>query len=282
MKKYCWFGGRVLPLSKAALSLSDVGILRGYAVFDFLRTFNTVPFHLKEHFERFQHSAKLIGLTVPSTLPRVERALARLQKANSGGDMSFRLVLTGGPTSDGMSWERPIFYILAEELYTLPASVFSKGGALITHEHLRQFPHAKTTNYVTAVSLQPTKRRKKALEILYTERGDVYEASTSNIFMVRRGKLITPNHAVLPGITQRVVTALAKAAQIPITTRRVTMRELLSADEVFLTATNKDVAPIVRIDGKRIGEGRVGPITIRLMALYRAYTRAYPKKSLFV
>lgn len=191
--------------------------------------------------------------------------------------MSFRLVLTGGPTPDGISWRKPVFYILAEDLYTLPPSVFSKGAALITHEHLRQFPHAKTTNYLTAVSLQPEKRRKKAIEILYTESGTVFEASTSNIFMVHRGKLITPNHAVLPGVTARVVAALAHKAGLIVLSRRVSVRELMNADEVFLTATNKDVAPIVCIDGKKIGVGRVGPTTRYLMELYRAYTAGYPK-----
>lgn len=276
MKKYCWFDGEVLPLSKAALSLSDVGVLRGYAVFDFLRTFNKVPFHFEEHYERFTKSAKLIGLKVPLSLTSTKKVLTQLQEANGGGDMSFRFVLTGGPTEDGMSWSKPLFYILAEDLYTLPPDVFKRGASLIIHEHLRQFPHAKTTNYLTAVSLQPKKRSSKAVEILYTERGKVLEASTSNIFIIKRGVLTTPNHSVLSGVTRRVVIALARKAGLTVREQAVTLRELFSADEVFITATNKDITPIVRIDGKKIANGSIGPITRRFMALYKGYTAWYP------
>jgi len=275
MKSYCVLGTRILPLKEARLPLNDLGVLRGYAVFDFLRTFNGKPFLFDEHFTRFERSAKLIGLSVPVSKATVARLIRELMKKNRVKDASLRLVLTGGPTPDGMTRTKPTFYILCEDLYALPSSVFTKGAKLITQEYLRPFPSGKTTHYLMAMTLQEKKRRAGALEILYVRDGRVYEASTSNIFIVSKGVFITPKDSVLPGITRILTIRLARALKIKTVERPVLVKELFTADEVFISATNKDIAPIVAVDGKRVGKGVVGPITKKLLMAYRAYTRSF-------
>lgn len=275
MKTYCVLGTKIVPLKQARLALNDLGVLRGYGVFDFLRTFNGKPFLFDEHFARFERSAKLIGLSVPVSKATVSRIIRQLMKKNHVKDASLRLVVTGGPTPDGMTRTKPVFYILCEDLYTLPDSVFTKGAKLITQEYMRPFPSGKTTHYLMAMTLQEKKRKGGALEILYVSGGQVYEASTSNIFIVSKGVLITPKSSVLPGITRMLAIRLAREQKIKVVERPVSVKELFTVDEVFLTATNKDIAPIVSIDGKKVGGGVVGPITKKLLAAYRAYTRSF-------
>jgi len=275
VKPYCYLNGKIVPLAKAGLSLSDLGILRGYGVFDFLRTYNGKPFYFHEHFARFRHSAEIIGLKVPVGEAVVRDLITELCKKNRVSDASIRMVLTGGETKDGFSMIRPSFFILIEDLYQFPASVFTKGAKIITHEYERSFPRAKTTNYSTALMLKTKKERAGAVEILYTKNKLVLEASTSNIFLVKNGRISTPEDGVLHGITRGIVLALAQKLGIPHTCRAVRVSELSIADEVFLTATNKDVTPIVSVDGKKVGKGTVGPVTKQLLDAYQELTKSY-------
>ncbi len=275
VKPYCYLDGKIVPLAKARLSLSDLGVLRGYGVFDFLRTYNGKPFYFHEHFARFKRSADIIGLNVPVGEVMVRDLITKLCRKNRVADASIRMVLTGGETKDGFGMTSPSFFILMEDLYQFSESVFTKGAKIITHEYERSFPRAKTTNYSTALALKTKKERAGAVEILYTKNKLVLEASTSNIFLVKNGRISTPEDGVLHGITRGIVLALTRELGIPHACRPVRVSELAIADEVFLTATNKDVTPIVSIDGKKVGKGTVGPVTKQLLTAYRALTRTY-------
>lgn len=275
MKPYCVFGTKIIPLERAGLALNDLGVLRGYGVFDFLRTYNGKPFLFEEHWRRFCASAKLLGLSVPVSGVKARSLIEALLKKNGNKEASIRLVLTGGVALQGMHPSRPVFYILEEPLYQFPPSVFRKGAALITEEYMRLFPSAKTTNYIRAVALQKKKRAARAVEILYISDGLVYEGATSSLFLVSRGTLITPVEGVLPGITRTLVIRLAKKRDIPVVMRPIRVRELWGAEEIFLTATNKDVTPVVTIDGRSVGGGKPGPITLALLEDYRSFTQEY-------
>ncbi len=275
MKQYCYANGKIVALAKAGVPVNDIGLLRGYGVFDFFRTYNGKPFHFKEHFARFKRSAKTIGLTVPISGVEVERLIAQLLKKNKDLDSSFRLVLTGGTTDDGISLSRPNFYILAEDLYLPPATVYDRGAKLITCDYQRIFPGAKNTNYLQAVYLQKQKIKQQAIEILYLDQGRVLEASTSNIFLIKGDTAITPKENILHGITRHLVGRLARQHKIKVVERRVTFKELLKADEVFITATNKKIIPIVKINEQTIGHGRIGVKTKILMTAFAEYVKNY-------
>jgi len=275
MKQYCVFGSHIIPLSKAGLPLNDLGILRGYAVFDFLRTYNGKPFLFNEHWARFKRSAHLVGLSIPIAKSVALQLMVRLMKKYGVKNASFRLVLTGGSTINGMTSTAPLFYILYESLHTLPASVYTKGAKLITQEYLRPFPGAKTTHYLMAITLQGKKRRASAVEVLYVHNKLVYEASTSNIFIISKGALVTPKDSVLPGITRALVIKLARTLKLKIVERPVLVKELFTADEVFITATNKELTPIVAVDRREVGGGVPGPVTQQLLRAYRQYCSSY-------
>lgn len=270
---YCYFDGKIIPISKARISPDDLGVLRGYGVFDFLRTYNGTPFHLKEHFARFQNSAKKIGLKVPVSYIEVERVIYLLLKKNKVLDGSFRLVLVGGSTTAGLQVQKPVFYILAEPVYEPLKKDLELGVKIITHEHMRYVPEAKSTNYIHAVNLQKEIRAQKAFEVLYQYNGYIYECSTCNIFLIKGNTLITPLDGILGGITRQVLLELAQP-YFKIEERPVSIAEIKAADEIFVAGTNKPVLPVILIDDIKIGKGKVGEQTKILKALFDEYSKS--------
>lgn len=265
--KYCYFQDSIIPFDKAHLALNDLGVLRGHGVFDFYRTYNGKPFYLKEHYVRLQNSAKSIGLVVPVSFKDFEKITLDLLKKNKVKDASFRAVLLGGPVQNSLCTAKPTFYILTEEVYEPTKEQLAKGVSLMVHEYLRYIPEAKSTNYVEAVKMQKERIKQKAYEILYVSNGEVLECSTSNIFMIKGKHLITPNKNILNGITRRVILKLAKKEFI-VEERDVEIYELLLADEVFISGTNKQILPVVKIGKKVVGNGKVGEKTKVLQKLW--------------
>lgn len=277
MKNYCYFDGKIVDIRKPHLPLDDIGVLRGFGVFDFFRIYNSKPFLLDEHYKRFVNSAKLIGFKLPISKDKLEVVLQSLLKKNKMKDAHVRMVLTGGRVKDGILPSKPTFYILFEERKDLPHNLYTKGASLMVYEHQRLLPQAKTTNYFQAVQLQAERQRLGAIEILYVDKGKVLEAATSNIFIVKKGVVITPKDNVLYGITRNLVIRLAKKEKLKVVERDIKVDELYKADEVFLSATNKKVLPIVKINGKKIGNGRPGDITLRLLERYEEFVDIYSK-----
>ncbi len=272
--RYHYLNGKIIEAKQMVLPINDLAILRGYGVFDFMRTYQGHIFHFNEHFKRFVNSAKQVGLKVELSAKQTEKICYQLIKKNKLKDASIRLILTGGPTTDGFTVTKPTLVILIESIYTLPAEYYQTGAQIITHEFARTFPQAKTTNYLTALTLAPLKVKRGAIEILYVDNGRVLEATTSNIFVVKADKVFTPKTDVLPGITAQVVKKLLKQVKFKLTEEKnLSVKLLNSADEVFLTATNKEVLPIVNIDGRKVGDGKIGPITKQLMELFLADTK---------
>lgn len=274
---YYYLNNKILPLSQAAIHPNDLGLLRGYAVFDYLRTYNKKPFLLKEHYQRFQRSARALNLKIPVSQKQIETIAKKLIIKNKiKKEASIRLVLTGGQTRDGISYNynEPTFFILVSELHIYPPHIYQQGGKLITHEYQRDFPQAKTTNYITTVRNLDRMKKAKAIEILYTSNNQITEATRSNFFIFKKNKLITPKDNILLGITRSQVIKLTKK-HFKIEQRPVRLKELTTATEAFITSSGTEITPIVKIDNKRIGNGKVGENTKCLMQLFREYTEKY-------
>jgi branched-chain amino acid aminotransferase len=267
----CFLDGALVPLKEARVGVNDLGLLRSFAIYEGITAIKGEPFHFHDHFERFTSSARALGLTLPVTEPEALVATRKVVAHNAPGAVraSIRMLLTGGEAESGIEHAkgREIFYITAEEAVPYPAEVFERGASLITHEHLRFMPEYKTTNYITAVVLQPKRKEAGAIEILYVHGDTVLECATSNIFIVKSGAVITPERDILKGITRKVILDLARSAY-PVETREVTAGELARADEVFITSSFKDIVPITSIDDKKAGNGTVGPITRDLMGRF--------------
>jgi|CXWL01.1.fsa_nt_gi branched-subunit amino acid aminotransferase/4-amino-4-deoxychorismate lyase len=275
LEPYIFFDGKIILLSQARVSPDDLGMLRGYAVYEGITSFNGVPFHFSEHWKRLCASAHAIGITAPLTEQDAYNGLVELISKNSPESRSvIRVVLSGGPAEDGLRYikDRSLFYMLCEPLTPLPSTFYEQGASLITHEYSRFMPLFKTTAYITAVTLQEKRREAGAVEILYTKNGYVFECATSNIAIVKDGIIITPKEGVLEGITLAIALTLARENGIPVEERAVSCEELLIADEVFIASSFKDVVPVVRIDEKTIGDGEPGEITEKVAHLFREHT----------
>ncbi len=270
---YCYLNGKILPVQDAMVSVYDIGLLRGYGIYEGITTYKNKPFRLADHLARFRSSAKELDLAIPSSDEEIEKAVLSLVEKNGFERTNLRVILTGGNTISGIEFDadKPTFYILAEEYKSLPSKLYTSGASLITHEHQRALPEYKTINYITAVQVQKERKAKGAIEVLYVSDGQVLEAATSNIFIIKDGVVITPKNNVLVGITRKVVIEVAQK-KYKVIEREVTITDLLYADEVFLTASYKEIVPIVEIDGKRIAQGSVGKVTLVLMKDFQEYT----------
>ena len=275
-QKHAYFNGKITTLDKVKINPYDLGFLRGYGVFDVMCTQNGKPFLFDEHWARFLNSAKELELKVPISANGYKKVVSKLLLLNKFKKYNIRTILTGGSSSNGFAYcAKETLIILIEKFQPLPKETYIKGAGVITVEYERQIPIAKICNYVEAIRNQNKKIKNKALEIIYTKNKKALEASTSNFFIVKNGKLITTKDGILIGTTRNLVIKLAKKAGYKIKERNISEKELYSADEVFLTATNKDIVPVVRIDGKKVNDGKVGKNTKVLMEEFRKFVKNY-------
>ncbi len=275
VKKFSYFNGRIVPAAKVAINPYDLGFMRGYGVFDVMCTENGKPFLIHEHFLRLERSARELKLKLPFTEKEYTETVKKLLRLNGFKKSGIRTIMTGGVSPDAFSVGKETALILIEKFKPLPSKVFKNGAKAITLDFQRADPRVKITNYVEAIKHQDKKKKAGALEILYVHDGKVLEFSTSNVFVVKDGKIIAPQEGILFGITRYIALKLAKENGFRVVERDVTEKELRSAGEVILTATNKDIVPVVFVDGKKIGDGKPGPVTMELMRLFDEFTRNY-------
>lgn len=269
MTSYCYLNGEIIPVSDAKVGVYDMGLLRGFGIYEALATSNRRPFMLDAHMERFRRSTDRVGLTIPVTDQEFARILDELIEKNIpvGKEAAIRIILTGGTAIAGIEYDRekPTFYILVEEMAQLPAPVFEYGCSVTVVDHQRQFPESKTINYIEAVTHQAARKAAGALEILYVHEGKMLECATSNFFIVKNGVIATPKENILLGITRKAAIIAANNAGLPVEEREVTVEEMYAADEAFLTSSFKDVVPVVLIGEHAIGDSKPGPTTRKVM-----------------
>ncbi|MBU2082129.1 aminotransferase class IV [Patescibacteria group bacterium] len=277
MKKYCYFNGKIVALNKVDINPYDIGLLRGYGVFDVMCTENEKPFLLDLHWKRLQNSARELNLKIPIAKNEYKNILQKIIKLNRFSKSTIRTILTGGPSDNGFNHIRgnETFLILVEKFMALPKEVYSKGAKAITLKYNRQFPLVKTTNYITAIKHQKIKEKNKAIEIIYFQNGNFLEASTSNLFIVKNNQIITPKKNILSGITRNLVIKLAKQKRINVEEQEIPEKNFFTASEIFLTATNKGIVPIIKVDDREIGDGRVGKITKTLINAFNDFSNKY-------
>ena len=262
-----FLNGKIVPESGLKLPAKDLAILRGYGVFDFMRTYNNKVFLFDEHFKRLSSSAELMGLKLPYGRNYIERKITELIRLNGIRNPNIRIVLTGGCGKENM-------FVIIEKSHAIPDKNYHNGIKLISQEYLRDFPEAKTINYANLYKQRASMDKKGAFEVLYHSGGKLLECSTSNIFIFKNNQLITPNKNILMGCTRNFVIELARN-DFKAIERDIRHNELKSAQEAFITATNKEIMPVVKIDGNNIGDGKVGEETMKLMEIFQNYINKF-------
>lgn len=273
-ERVCYVNGRFLPVDQATLPARDLAILRGYGVFDFLRTYRGRPFKLRDHLLRLQTSAAHIGLDLPTTLDEIEQIVAETLRRNDLPEANLRLVVTGGITSDGITPDGDSgLIVLVTPVHKYPDECYRHGVKVISVETERYIPGAKTINYIPAIVALKQAKAQGALEALYVNRhGHILEGTTTNFFIFQDNQLITPIDDILPGITRNVVLELVRD-EFHVVERPLTFDDLSRAEEAFITASNKEIMPVHHVNELQIGQGTRGPKTAWLMDQFRALTR---------
>lgn len=268
MDRICYLNGSYVKEAEAKIPISDLGVLRGYGIFDYLRTYLGKPFHLGDHLLRLKYSADQIGLDVPESLEKIEEIISKLLQENHSPESSIKIVVTGGFSSDHMMPEnQPTLLILAYPFKPFPKHLYENGIQVITSELLRLTPSAKTTHYTSAIMSLRKAHKKGAYDALYLNRNqEILEATTSNFFAFKDGVLITPaSEEILFGITREIV---LKIAPFKIETRPIHYNEIGSLDEAFVCSTNREIMPISQIDGASL---KLGENTRALMEVFQDY-----------
>jgi branched-chain amino acid aminotransferase len=265
----CFSDNRFLPLKKAVLTVIDLGLQRGYGVFDFLRIANNVPLFLDDHLERFLFSAKEMRLLKNETGEKLKGIIATLLKENDLPDSGIRILLTGGPSPDGYQILDPNLIIIQQPITPPPDRIFQNGIKLVPYYHQRQLPHIKTTDYLMAVWLHPWITEKGADDILYHQNGIVSECPRSNFFIVtKEKKLVTPGRNILKGITRKILLTLAISNGMEVEERDLLMEEISNATEAFITSSTKRLIPVTQIDDIFYKTFNDGGITNQLYDLF--------------
>lgn len=244
----CFIHDQFLPLSQAAVPVSDLGLQRGYGVFDFFRVKGNTPLFLEAHLDRFYHSAGYMHLSIPMERVQLKEKIQELINRNSFSDSGVRMTLTGGASPDGYQPGIPHFMMVQQAIVPPPDQISDSSYVLMSYEHQRQLPIVKSTDYLMAVWLQPKVKEVGAQDVLYTNQGWIRECPRSNIFMVTNsGTLVTPANHMLKGITRANILRAAQTI-MPVEERDLHMDELTTAREVFVSSTTKRIIPVTQID----------------------------------
>jgi branched-chain amino acid aminotransferase len=255
---------RLIDATQAMVSINDLGLLRGYGIFDFFRLAGHVPLFIEEHLDRFYQSAAYLRLQPPVGREELRDLIFEMIRYNQLRDSGVRTLLTGGESPNGYLPGIPSLFVINEPIKPLPEASFSQGIKLITSEYLRDMPEVKTTNYIRGIYLLPEIEKAGATDVLYHWRGVVSELTRSNFFIISRdGTLITPEKGILKGVTRGKLLEIARSL-CRVEEREVHLDEVKAAAEAFITGTTKKVTPVVQIDDWPVNGGQAGPLTRKL------------------
>ena len=267
-------------IEDAKISIHDLGFSRGLAVFDFLRTYEKVPFKLNEHLKRLDHSCRIVGLQNPLTHDQIKQIIDQIL-LEVDDDICIKIIVTGGENPVGITPIKPLVITAAQKLIETAQEKKLLGIEVDFGTIPRSFCSAKTLFYLPGISalLKHKNSGKQIDDILYVDETDaILESTTANFFMVKNNTLITPEKGVLEGITRNVVLNIAKQEHIRLEIRPIHKHELEYGDEFFITSTTREILPIKRIENLH-REVSCYTLTRFLQAKFRKYVEDASKNS---
>ncbi|HZK17995.1 MAG TPA: branched-chain-amino-acid transaminase [Clostridia bacterium] len=280
-----YLNGDYVDEENAVVSVFDHGLLYGDGVFEGIRAYHNRVFKLREHIVRFYESAKAIMLDIPMSMEEAEEVVLETLRRNNLRDAYIRLVATRGVGDLGLDPKKcgkaTVFCITASiQLY--PDELYQKGLEVVTVPTRRNIPEAcnprvKSLNYLNNIYAKIEAGLAGVMEaIMLNAEGYVAEATGDNIFLVKNGVVITPpvHVGLLEGITRNAVMDLAVEKGLKVEEKLFTRHDIFIADECFLTGTAAEVIPVVKVDGRTIGDGEPGTVTNDLISSYRELTKA--------
>jgi branched-chain amino acid aminotransferase len=276
--------GRICPPIEQVVSVFDRGFLYGDSVFETLRTYGGLPFQLEEHLARLEASAARVYIPLPVSLAELGKELHRAVVAGGNAESYMRLIVTRGQGALGLDpslAEQPRRVILVQPLQVPPERYYVQGVKAISYRTERSVDAtsaagAKVGNYLVSVLAMREAVAAGAVEALIVDKtGHVLEGASSNVFLVKGGRLITaPIEAgILPGITRAEVLAVAGEQGLAVDLAAPDLAATYAADELFITSSIRELVPIVNLDGRVLSDGQPGPVFRRLISGFRERVR---------
>ncbi len=265
--------GRVIPARQATIPVFNPVVFNALGVYETLLVWDGVIFHPDEHLERLQRSAGLLGLGCPWGSRVVASWLHEITRVNNVFRARLKILLIGpGPARPDATC-----YLWTWPLPTIPEHAYDRGVATVTYPALRFMPQAKSTNTLANLMATRAARAAGAHEaLLVNPSGQITEGATSNFFVVRDGAIVhAPEEEILTGVTMSLALRMAEEAGIPVREEPIPLSDRGTWQEAFITSTSRHVMPVTLVDGEPVSDGRVGPITRRLMEIFENYFRAY-------
>jgi branched-subunit amino acid aminotransferase/4-amino-4-deoxychorismate lyase len=262
---YCYFNGTLVHYEELYLHVSDLQIQRGYGIFDFFRIRNsTIPW-LEDYTDRLFNSLNLSEIETGLDREQFLSVINSLQKKNNMTEGAFKVIVTGGYSENlhavtgpanvlilNMDWKKP------------PEKTFNEGVSLVSEEYVRPNPEVKTLYYFNTLRQRKKLQTFDAVDVLFYS-DTISEASRANLFFVNKGTVSTPGRNILKGITRKQVLSMFNEIRV----EDIPMEQVFDCDEIFMTGTSRDITPVVAVDGKRVGNGRPGPVTREIQAAFR-------------
>ncbi|AGK61639.1 branched chain amino acid aminotransferase apoenzyme [Archaeoglobus sulfaticallidus PM70-1] len=279
-----YIDGKFVPEEEAKISIFDHGFLYGDGVFEGIRAYNGRVFRLKEHIDRLYDSAKVICLEIPISKEEFMELILETLRKNNLKNAYIRPIVTRGIGDLGLDprkCSKPNIIIITKEWDRLYGDLYEKGLKAVTVAIRRNAidalpPNIKSLNYLNNILGKIEANEKGGDEAIFLDsNGYISEGSGDNIFIVKNGRVYTPpilNN--LRGITREVVIEIIEKLGIPFKEMNLGIYDLYSADEIFVTGTAAEIAPITVIDGRKVGDGKPGEITRRLIEEFKKITES--------
>ena len=282
-----YISGQYYAKEDAKISVFDHGLLYGDGVFEGLRAYSGNIFRMEQHLTRLYESALAIMLTIPVSPDELGQVIKDTLLRNNISDGYIRVVITRGAGSLGIDPEKtsnPQVIVIADHIQLYPKELYENGMEIVTASTIRNHPAAlnpriKSLNYLNNILAKLEGKRAGCLEaLMLNHRGEVAECTADNIFLVRRGELLTPptDAGILEGVTRGAVIELAEQAGITVREITLTRHDVYVADECFLTGSGAEVIPVIKVDMRSIGSGSVGTMTRQLSQAFHRLVRQQP------
>lgn len=277
-----YLDGKIVDEKDATISVFDHGVLYGDGVFEGIRAYGGRVFKLKEHIDRFFEAMHAIALEIDMSKAEVADIVINTCKVNKLEDAYIRLVVTRGKGDLGLApnnCKKPSIFCIASKIKLYDTEMYEKGLALMTSSRRRNSPsmidpQIKSLNYLNNILAKIEASDFGYQEALMLDgNGCVCECTGDNIFILKNGELITPPTylGILDGITRRSVIDIAKRMNITVKEMSFTLFNVYNADECFLTGTAAEIIPVTELDKRKIADGKVGKVTLKLLDEFKKY-----------
>jgi len=277
MSQTVYLNGEFMPLADARIPVLDRGFIFGDGVYEVIPVYGRKPLRLAEHLARMQNSLDAIRLKNPLTREDWTHLVGQIIERNPWDDQSVYVQVTRGVAPRDQAFPVnavPTVFIMSNPMAKPSAEQREQGVGVITAEDFRwKRCDIKSVSLLANCLLRQLAADAGCVEAILLRDGYVTEASTSNVFVVKSGKIASPpkDQRILPGITLDLVLDLARAAKLPVEARPIAEGELREADEIWVSSSTKEVLPVTTLDGQPVGNGRPGPLYARMYQLYQEH-----------